>query len=60
MRLRDQSARVADAVSVFKLSKEDNLALLKAGQEKGATYEDYRAQLAAQDAAEARGTTRAA
>jgi aerotaxis receptor len=60
MRLRDQSARVADAVSVFKLSKEDNLALLKAGQEKGATYEDYRAQLAAQDAAEARGNTKAA
>jgi methyl-accepting chemotaxis protein len=54
MRLNQQSARLAEAISVFKLSNEDNLALLKAGREKGATYEAYRAQLAAQDAAEAK------
>jgi aerotaxis receptor len=58
MRLTEQTARVAEAISVFKLSEEDNRELLRAGKEKGATYEQYRAQLAAQDAAES--NTRAA
>jgi aerotaxis receptor len=58
MRLNEQTARVAEAISVFKLSNEDNQELLRAGREKGATYEQYRAQLAAQDSAESK--TRAA
>ena len=53
-RLHEQSTRVAEARSVFKLSNEDHQSLLRAGQQKGATYDDYRAQLAAQDAAEAK------